>query len=59
MSGSDRSPARQVRPVSADDVARVVTRALSERPWRLRLTAGQRLNILRSPRHQAPGAAQG
>lgn len=58
VSDPDRSSARQVTPVSADDVARVVTRALSERPWRLRLTSGQRLNILRSPRPPAPGAAR-
>lgn len=58
VSGDDRPAEHQVTPVSADDVARVVTRALSERPWRLRLTAGQRLAILRSPRPPAPGAAQ-
>lgn len=31
---------------------------LSERPWRLRLTSGQRLAILRSPRRPAAGAAR-
>lgn len=54
--GPARSPAHQATPVSADDVVRVVSRALSERPWRLRLTSGQRLAILRSPRR--PGAAR-
>ena len=52
----DRSSDREVTAVSADDVARVVTRALSERPWRLRLTSGQRLAILHAPRR--PGAAR-
>jgi hypothetical protein len=32
--------------VSADDIARVVTRALAERGSRIRLTSGQRLAIL-------------
>jgi hypothetical protein len=36
----------EVTPVSADDVARVVTRAWAERGSRLRLTSGQRLAIL-------------
>lgn len=49
-------PGHEVTPVSADDVARVVGRALSERRWRLRLTSGQRLAILRAPRR--PGAAR-
>jgi hypothetical protein len=52
----DRSSDHEVTAVSADDVARVVTRALSERPWRLRLTSGQRLAILHKPRR--PGAAR-
>ena len=52
----DRSSDREATAVSADDVARVVTRALSERPWRLRLTSGQRLAILHTPRR--PGAAR-
>ena len=56
MSGFDRSVSHQVTAVSADDVARVVTRALSERPWRLRLTSGQRLAILHATRR--PGAAR-
>lgn len=43
VSGSER---HQVTRVSADDVARVVSRALAERPSRLRLTSGQRLAIL-------------
>ncbi len=49
-------PRHEVTPVSADDVARVVSRALSERRSRLRLTSGQRLAILRAPRR--PGAAR-
>ncbi len=55
-SGAAGSPDHEATPVSADDVVRVVSRALSERPWRLRLTSGQRLAILHaSPR---PGAAK-
>lgn len=57
MSGFDRSVSHQVTAVSADDVARVVTRALSERPWRLRLTSGQRLAILHAPRRPGPARA--
>ncbi|HET7719098.1 MAG TPA: hypothetical protein VFK43_03965 [Acidimicrobiales bacterium] len=57
MSGFDRSASHQVTAVSADDVARVVTRALSERPWRLRLTSGQRLAILHAPRRPGPARA--
>ena len=56
VSTFDRFSGRQATAVSADDVARVVTRALSERPWRLRLTSGQRLAILHAPRR--PGAAR-
>ncbi len=56
VSGSESPSSHQVTPVSADDVARVVSRALSERPWRLRLTSGQRLAILHAPRR--PGAAR-
>lgn len=56
MNGFDHSSGREVTPVSADDVARVVTRALAERPWRLRLTSGQRLAILHAPRR--PSAAR-
>ncbi len=41
--GSER---HQATPVSADDVARVISRALAERPSRLRLTSGQRRAIL-------------
>lgn len=57
MSSADHSSLRQVTPVSADDIARVVTRALSDRPWRLRLTSGQRLAILHSPRRPGPARA--
>ena len=52
-SGSER---HRVTPVSADDVARVVSRALAERPSRLRLTSGQRLAILN--RRVRPGGAR-
>ena len=50
------SAGHEVTPVSSDDVVRVVSRALSERRSRLRLTSGQRLAILRAPRR--PGAAR-
>lgn len=50
------SAGRRATPVSADDVARVVSRALSQRTWRIRLTAGQRLAILN--RRAGTGAAQ-
>ena len=52
----ERSSDHQATPVSADDVARVVTRALSERTWRIRLTAGQRRAILNAALR--PGAAR-
>lgn len=45
-SGGRRPVGRQVTPVLAEDVARVVSRALAERTWRIRLTAGQRRAIL-------------
>lgn len=46
-SASAGGPDRRVTPVSADDVARVLNRALSERSRvRIRLTAGQRRSIL-------------
>jgi hypothetical protein len=48
--GSDSSFGHRVTPVSADDVARVVTRALVEGTSRIRLTAGQRLAILNASR---------
>ena len=54
MTGPEPSSSREATVVSADDVARVVTRALSERPWRLRLTSGQRLAILHAPRRPGP-----
>lgn len=56
MNGPDRSPGHQATPVSDADVVRVLSRALSERPWRIRLTAGQRRAILRGPRR--PGTAR-
>ncbi|HEX2046547.1 MAG TPA: hypothetical protein VHF27_02205 [Acidimicrobiales bacterium] len=52
--GSER---RQATPVSADDVARVVSRALAERPSRLRLTSGQRLAILNRRLRSRPARA--
>ena len=57
-SGFERhgSEGHEVTPVSADDVARVVSRALAERPSRLRLTSGQRLAILN--RRVRPGPAR-
>jgi len=56
MSGSESSSGHRATPVSADDVARVVSRALSERRLRIRLTSGQRLAILHPSRR--PGAAR-
>jgi uncharacterized protein YbjT (DUF2867 family) len=53
--GSHGSFGHWTTPVSADDVARVVARALSEGTTRIRLTAGQRLAILNSSIR--PGAA--
>ncbi len=56
MNGTPRPPlARSATPVSVEDVARVVTRALSERSARIRLTAGQRRAILHPGGH--PGRA--
>ena len=45
-SGSASSFGHRATPVSADDVARVVSRALSQRTARIRLTSGQRRAIL-------------
>lgn len=56
MHGSDNSFDHRATPVSADDVARVVSRALSEGTRRIRLTAGQRRAILHAPLR--PGAAR-
>jgi uncharacterized protein YbjT (DUF2867 family) len=56
--GSENSAGHRVTPVSVDDVARVVNRALSERTWRIRLTSGQRLAILHAPVRVGPGAAR-
>ena len=50
------SEGHEVTPVSADDVARVLSRALAERPSRLRLTSGQRRAILN--RRVRPGPAR-
>ncbi len=55
-SGSDGTFGHQATPVSADDVVRVVSRALSQRTGRIRLTAGQRRAILHVPTR--PGAAR-
>jgi hypothetical protein len=54
---SDNPSGRHATPVSADDVARVVARAFSERTSRIRLTAGQRRAILNGPFR--PGRATG
>lgn len=54
--GVGGSPGHEATPVSTDDVVRVVSRALSERRWRLRLTSGQRRAILQPPAR--PGAAR-
>jgi hypothetical protein len=56
MSGAASSSDHRAVPVSADDVVRVVSRALSERTRRIRLTSGQRRAILHSPIR--PGAAR-
>jgi hypothetical protein len=57
VSGSESSFSHRVTPVVADDVARVVSRALSEAAWRIRLTAGQRSAILNASMRR--GAARG
>ena len=56
MGNGSGSSGRRATPVSADDVARVVSRALSQRRWRIRLTAGQRVAILN--RRDGAGAAR-
>lgn len=59
VNGSASSFGRRATPVSADDIARVVRRALADRtdrPGRIRLTAGQRGAILRG--WARPGAAR-
>ncbi len=56
VNGADGSSDRRAVPVSVDDVARVVSRALSDRPLRIRLTSGQRRAILHAP--VRPGASQ-
>jgi len=45
-SGAARSAGHSVTRVSTEDVVRVVSRALAERTWRIRLTSGQRRAIL-------------
>ncbi len=55
-SGSDSTFGHTATPVSADDVVRVVSRALSQRTGRIRLTSGQRRAILHAP--MRPGAAR-
>lgn len=47
--GSESASGHRMTPVSVDDVARVLSRALSERTWRIRLTSGQRRAILHAP----------
>ena len=54
--GSHGSFGHRATPVSADDVARVVARALADGTSRIRLTAGQRLAILNASTR--PGAAR-
>jgi len=56
MNSADNSFDHRAVPVSAEDVVRVVSRALSERPWRIRLTSGQRRAILHAP--VRPGTAR-
>ncbi len=56
VNGSAGSLGHQTTPVSADDVLRVVSRALVQRTGRIRLTSGQRRAILRAP--VRPGAAR-
>jgi len=56
MSDSERSFGHRVTPVSADDVVRVVSRALAGGTRRIRLTSGQRRAILHAPLR--PGAAR-
>lgn len=55
-SSSGGTDGRHVMPVSSDDVARVVSRAFSQRTWRIRLTTGQRWAILHPPAR--PGTAR-
>ncbi len=54
--GVERAFDRSATKVSADDVVRVVSQALSERTWRIRLTSGQRGAILHAP--MRPGVAR-
>lgn len=56
VKSADRSFGHSATPVSADDVVRVVRRALSEQTSRIHLTSGQRLAILHVP--VRPGAAR-
>ena len=56
VNGSDSSSGHRTTPVSADDVVRVVSRALLQRTGRIRLTSGQRRAILHAP--MRPGAAR-
>ena len=56
VNGADSSSDRRAVSVSVEDVARVVSRALSDRPLRIRLTSGQRRAILHAP--VRPGAAR-
>lgn len=56
VNGFDSPSGHRTTPVSADDVVRVVSRALIQRTGRIRLTAGQRRAILHAP--MRPGAAR-
>ena len=53
---SDGSSGHRATPVSADDVVRVVSRALAGGGRRIRLTSGQRRAILEA--RLRPGAAR-
>jgi hypothetical protein len=55
-SGADPTFGHSTTHVSADDLVRVVSRALSERTGRIHLTAGQRRAILQAPLR--PGVAR-
>ena len=55
--GSEGRYGHRATPVSADDVVRVVSQALAERPSRLRLTSGQRLAILNRRLRPPPARA--
>jgi hypothetical protein len=53
----ERSFGHRAMPVSADDVVRVISRALTEGTQRIRLTSGQRRAILHAPTRPGPARA--